>query len=134
MLGSLAKLLESLRADEVKIFDENINHDIVKDILAILMVHIIKADKKTTEKENEKILGFFQAEFNMTKSETHELFASVVEVIDELEMYTEKLNIVLADDLITKAKIIRHLNNLIICDGCTDEEYRVFETIRDALL
>jgi len=134
MLLSLAKLLESLKKGDNKIFDESINHDVVKDILAILMVHIIQADKKTTQQEQDKFLGFFQSEFEMTVDETKQLFESIVTNLDEIELQLEQLNQLLSGDTITKAKIIRHLNNLIICDGCMDEEYHIFETIKNALL
>jgi len=54
MLASLAKLLNSIKENDSTIFDEDINHDVIKEILAVLMVHVTMADKKTTEKENEK--------------------------------------------------------------------------------
>ena len=134
MLASLVKLLKSLQDNDSKIFDEGINHDAIKDTLAVLMVHVSMADKKTTEKENEKMLGFFQEEFNMSVSETHELFEAVVENIDELEKYIDRLNHLLSNDLQAKAKVLKHLNSLIICDGCVDAEYDVFETIRISLI
>ncbi len=134
MLASIAKLLHNLKENDVRIFDEDINQDIIKNTLAVLMVHISKADKQTTQKENAKMLGFFQEEFNMSTSEAHELFESVLENMNELEKYIDRLNGLLHNDLQTKAKVLQHLNNLIICDGCVDVEYDVFETIRVSLI
>jgi len=70
----------------------------------------------------------------MTTQETHELFESIMQNIDELEEHMATLNSLLADNLQTKAKILQHLNNIIICDGCVDVEYDVFETIKNSLL
>lgn len=80
------------------------------------------------------MLEFFQQEFNMSTSEAHELFESVLENMNELEKYIDRLNGLLHNDLQTKAKVLQHLNNLIICDGCVDAEYDVFETIRVSLI
>ncbi len=134
MLASLAKLLKSLKENDSKIFDDEINHDAVKDTLAVLMMHVAMADKKTTEKENKKMVEFFQQEFNMNTEETHELFESVVENMNELEKYIDTLSNILANNIAVKARIMQHLNNLIICDGCVDEEYHVFETIKTSLI
>lgn len=134
MLASLARLLQSLKENDSRIFDEEINQDVIKSTVAVLMAHIIMADKKTTEKENEKVIGFFQQEFNMSTTETHALFESIVQNIDELEKYMDTLNDLLANDITTKARVLQHLNSIIICDGCVDAEYHVFEKIRDSLL
>ncbi len=134
MLASLTQLLESLKAKDTKIFDKDINHELIKDTLAVLMTHIMLADNKITKKENEKILGFFQQEFNMSSEETHELFNSIVENIGEFEVYLDALNRTLANDLTAKSRIMQHLNSLIICDGCIDAEYHVFETIKNSLV
>ena len=134
MLTSLVKLLENLKKGDNKIFDESMNHDVIKNTLAVLMVHIIQADKQTTAQEQKKIVGFSKDEFEMTDTETKVLFESVVSNMPELEIYVEKLGTLLAEDRLIKAKIIGHLNNLIICDGCKDEEYHVFETIKNTLL
>ena len=134
MLASLAKLFEGLSQGDNKIFDESVNQDVVKVILAVLMVHIIEADKQTTMQEQKKILGFFQQEFEMTDEETKVLFESVVADEQELDTHVNTLNALLSEDKLTKAKIIGHLNHLIICDGCKDEEYMVFEAIKNSLL
>lgn len=134
MLASLTQLLKSLKEDDSKIFDKEMNHDVVKDTLAVLMIHVMLADDKITEKENENILGFFQNEFNMSASQTRELFNSIVDNIGEFDMYLETLNKMLVKDISTKAKIMQHLNNLIICDGCLDVEYHVFEKIKSSLI
>ncbi len=134
MLTTILQLFKSLNENDSNIFDEDLNHDVIKETLAVLMVHITMADKKTTEKENEKLLGFFQQEFSMSSSETHDLFELIVHNSDEIEKHIDVLNNLLNDDIRTKAKVLQHLNNLIICDGCVDAEYLVFETIRDSLI
>ena len=134
MLTTILQLFKSLNENDSNIFDEGLNHDVIKETLAVLMVHITMADKKTTEKENEKLLGFFQQEFSMSSSETHDLFELIVHNSDEIEKHIDVLNNLLNDDIRTKAKVLQHLNHLIICDGCVDAEYLVFETIRDSLI
>ena len=70
----------------------------------------------------------------MTSKETHDLFESIIHNIDELDKHIDALNKLLSDDLVTKAKVLQHVNNIIICDGCVDAEYDVFEMIKNQLI
>ena len=46
------------------IFNQHENKDAIKNILALLMITVVNADKKVTTKEQVKILDFFKRAFS----------------------------------------------------------------------
>jgi len=116
------------------LFNQSSNKDAIKNTLAVLLINIVNADNKISDKEQNKVIEFYNREFNMSREATITLFDSVKH--DEGEFYsaTNEIKDILQHDTIAKAKILQHLNEIIICDGCVDEEYSMFETIRSILL
>lgn len=114
-------------------FDERKNKNALKNILAVLMITVVNADEKSTIKEQNKVLEFYQNEFNMNKEETINFFNSVKHENRDVVVALENLKELFASDVQTKAKVLHHLNSLIICDGCEDVEYDIFEQIREYL-
>jgi uncharacterized tellurite resistance protein B-like protein len=134
MLTAITKFIKSLKEHDSKIFDQDINHDSIKITLAVFMNNIIHADGKTSRQEYKKILGFFQQEFNIDEMQTTDLFDSINNHIDEFHAHLDMLKEALADNQQAKSKILEHLNHLIICDGCEDIEYNVFDRIKTFIL
>jgi len=108
--------------------------DAIKNILALLMITVVNADKKVTAKEQAKILSFFKSEFEMNENETITLFDSIEENIEEFNKASKELNEILQNDIAAKAKALNYLNSIIICDGCEDIEFEVFEKIKNTLI
>jgi len=117
-----------------KIFDDGINEKNIKDALAILMCNIIHADGTVTEKEQSEVYEFFRNEFNISKEETNELFNSILGRGPELQAQADFIEKALKLDAKSKGILLVHLNNLIICDGCKDSEYIVFDKIKNSLM
>ena len=115
-------------------FNQHDSSDTIKNILAVLMISVVKADKKTTKDEQLKVLSFYKSEFGMSEDETIDLFNSASSNEEEFNLSLTELKEILSNDLQTKAKVLGHLNSLIICDGCVDEEYDLFEGIREYLI
>ena len=114
--------------------DQHDNGDTIKNILAVLMISVVNADKKTTKDEQLKVLSFYKSEFGMSEEETITLFNSASSNEEEFNLSLMELKNLLSNDIQTKAKVLGHLNTLIICDGCVDEEYDLFEGIREYLI
>ena len=116
-----------------KIFDTHNDKDKIKNILAILIINIVNADNKVTEEELQIIGIFFNKEFNMNEKEIISLFKSVKAKDKELHTTVVELNNILVNDPTSKAKVLQHLNEIIICDSIVDLEYRVFGDIQKNL-
>jgi len=108
--------------------------DSIKNILALLMITVVNADNKVTAKEQAKILSFFKSEFEMNENETITLFDSIEENLEEFNIASQELNKILQNDMAAKAKALNYLNSIIICDGCEDIEFEVFEKIKNTLI
>ena len=118
----------------IDMFNQHINKDAIKNTLAVLMIEVVNADKKVTSQERKKILDFFKLEFDMDENTTIDFFNLVKENDTEFNASLAELKSILVDDINARAKTLQHLNSVIICDGCVDEEYEVFESIRGFLL
>jgi len=115
-------------------FDENKNKDALKNIIAVLMITVVNADNEHTVKEQNKVLEFYKNEFNMSKDETIDFFNSVKHEDKDVLAALESLQELFSSDIGTKAKVLHHLNSIILCDGCLDVEYEVFEKIKAYLI
>jgi uncharacterized tellurite resistance protein B-like protein len=114
-----------------------LNHekcDPVRSSIAVLMVHIIKADGKITNKEINYMRKLFADEFGMKSSESDKLFNDIEQNIPDLEGAVEIINNHLRVDNAEKAKIMAHLNQLICIDGVEECEYDMFEQIRKIIM
>jgi len=127
------EFIQNLLKNDTKIFEDENQEDAIKDALAILICHIIYADGKVTKQEQKKIFNFFKHEFEMDEDETNLLFDSILKEFYEFEKHLDTLTNALKNSVHAKSEVLRHLNNIVICDGCIDREYDVFEAIRKSL-
>ena len=104
--------------------------DKIKNILAVLIIKTVQADGKCTQEEQKKVLEFFSKEFNLNRDQALELLYKTDGNTQEYVTALTQLEEILNTDSSIKLKIMNYINNIIICDGCTDEEYDVFETIK----
>ena len=115
-------------------FDEKHNKNALKNIIAVLMITVVNADNVHTLKEQNRVLEFYKNEFNMSREETISFFNSVKHENKDIVTALENLQVYFSSNIGIKAKILHHLNSVIICDGCVDAEYEVFEQIKAYLL
>lgn len=116
------------------LFNQHKNKDAIKNILAILIIDVVNADGISSPKEQTTILKFYKQEFKMDETETIALFNSVEDNDPELLASLSKLKEIFNDEPTAKAKVLEHLNSVILCDGCTDAEYHIFEKIKTFLM
>ena len=132
-MSSPLEFLKDLLSNQTDIFQTNDTQKI-QNAMAILISHIIMADGKITQEENKKVLSFFQNEFNLEESETQKLFNAILDNLHEFQEHLDVLTQTIKSDSHAKHEILRHINNIIICDGCIDREYEVFEAIKASLM
>ena len=116
------------------LFDQHSNKKAIKNILAVLMIKVIYADTKITKKEQNAVLNFYKNEFGLNKEETIKIFNEVGHYETSFNEALLELQAILSGDSMAKAKALQHLNSIIICDGCTEEEYEIFEDIKSYLI
>ena len=116
------------------IFNQHTNKDAIKNTLAVLMIKIINADKKVTKQEQDTVLTFYKQEFGMNEDSTVDLFNSIKYDDSEFLIALSLLESILSDDITAKAKVLHHLNSIIICDNSTDNEYEIFHDIKSYLI
>lgn len=116
------------------LFNQHANKDAIKNILAILMINVVNADGESTLQEQKIILKFYKQEFGMDEDATINLFDSVEHEDPQLLASLAELEQIFNNDITAKAKVMQHLNSVILSDGCTDSEYKVFERIKNFLM
>jgi len=124
-------MLHFLRGQDL--FNQHENSDAIKNILAVLIISVVKADKKHSLPEQKTVLDFFKNEFKMDEKVTLAFFDSIKHDDDEFYKAKEELNTILDADVSAKAKALQMLNEVIICDGCVDAEYVLFQEIQSSL-
>ena len=102
--------------------------------IAVLMHHVIQADGRISKEESAALIRFFQDEFSLEEFETFELFDAVAEIGEPLYTQLKELKGTVYMDPVVKVNIFKHLNNLIICDGSENSEYRIFEKAKAVLM
>ena len=115
------------------LFNQHTNSDAIKNILAVLIISVVKADKKHSLAEQKTVLDFFKNEFKMNEELTLKYFNEVIHNSEEFDRAKEELNTILDTDITAKAKALQMLNDVIICDGCVDAEYVLFQKIQSSL-
>ena len=116
------------------LFNQHENNEAIKNILAVLMIRVILADDEASLKEQKRVLDFYKREFKMDEEATLDLFNTIKYDDPELHASLEELQHILDHDKLIKAKVLEHINDVILCDGYTDVEYTVFEKIKAYLV
>ena len=102
--------------------------------IAVIMHHIVQTDVRLSKEESTALIRFFKEEFALEEDETFELFDTVAEIGEPLFAQLKELKGTVYKNSVVKVNIFKHLNNLIICDGCENSEYRVFEKVKAVLM
>ena len=125
----ISDFLKNLLKGDNAIFETDITREI-EVAMAILLSHVIIADGKVSQQESENIKRFYAKEFKLTSTQTYKLFHEVEDNMDEIGESIDTIKTALKNDPASLAEILRHINNLILCDGCVNREYALFETLR----
>ena len=105
----------------------------LQDSFAVVICGIIKSDGVISDSERKKFDDFFTKEFGLSQEEINTLFASAM----QSDNYDEHISLLKEGFLghpMQMMKFMKFLNETILSDGIGENEYILFERIRDELI
>ncbi|MEB8432957.1 TerB family tellurite resistance protein [Cocleimonas sp. KMM 6892] len=121
-------------------FDElgHLNHLDKKDItlqraFAVVIYHVINADKVETEKEKKRFSSFFKNDFSLDDLEIDQLHREASQFDKDFDTYLDVLKEKIGAYPEVELKLMQTLNSIMVTEGFNEKEFFEFEKIRDAL-
>ncbi|GAA0406023.1 hypothetical protein GCM10009133_13350 [Cocleimonas flava] len=121
-------------------FDElgHLNHLDKKDItlqraFAVVIYHVINADKVETEKEKKRFSSFFKNDFSLDNLEIDQLHREASQFDKDFDTYLDVLKEKIGAYPEVELKLMQTLNSIMVTEGFNEKEFLEFEKIRDAL-
>jgi len=105
----------------------------IKESVGTLLAHIIKVDHRDIEKEAPLFCEIMGQNFDCTEEEARAFLEEVIDREYDLEKHIEIINQALCDDKLSKYHLLEQLNHMIYSDKISEEDYKIFEDIRNRL-
>ena len=105
----------------------------IKESVGTLLAHIIKIDKRDVEKEAPLFCDIMGQNFNCNPEEAKKFLYDIMEKDYDLDKHVEIISQALADDKLSKYHLLEQLNHMIYSDKISEEDYKVFEKIKERL-
>ncbi|QOR62154.1 TerB family tellurite resistance protein [Sulfurovum sp. ST-21] len=105
----------------------------IKESVGTLLAHIIKIDKRDLEKEAPLFCDIMGQNFDCNPEEAKTFLHDIMEKDYDLDKHVEIINQALADDKLSKYHLLEQLNHIIYSDKISEEDYRIFENIKERL-
>jgi len=105
----------------------------LQDSFAVVICGIIKSDGIISDNEREKFDGFFIKEFGLSQDELDTLFENAI----KSNNYDEHITLLkegFSGQPMQTMHFMKFLNETILSDGIGENEYALFERVRDGLL
>jgi uncharacterized tellurite resistance protein B-like protein len=111
-----------------------INNYDIRVAIASLLYKIIIADGQESQLEINKFHQIFKNNFGISYEDSLQLFEKVSSETTTLDEVITKIKDDLINSPIIKIDIMKYLNEMILSDGISEEEYKVFEEIQNKLI
>jgi len=105
----------------------------LKDSFATLLIYGIKADDVISEQEKELFCTLMEEHCNIEYPESVEILKQTHPTEADIEKHTQIINDFSKNNPMQKMHILECLNHIIYSDGIENNEYKVFEKLRDEL-
>jgi uncharacterized tellurite resistance protein B-like protein len=105
----------------------------IKESVGTLLAHIIKVDNRDVEKEAPLFCQMMGEDFGCTEQEARAFLDEIMTKEYDLDTHIDTINKALKEDRISKFHILEQLNHIIYSDRITDEDYKIFEDIKNRL-
>ena len=107
----------------------------LQDDFAVVLYAIIRSDGTISGEEREKYHTFFAREFGLSEAETTVLLeeAGAMDASIDLDAHIARLKKGFVNHPMKRMHFMQYLNETILSDGIGDNEYAVFERVRDGL-
>jgi len=105
----------------------------IKRSVATLLAHIIKVDNRDIEKEAPLFCSMLGEDFGCNEEEAREFLKRIMTEEYDLDQHIEIIAQALKDDKLSKMHILEQLNRIIYSDTITEEDYKMFEDVKQKL-
>ncbi len=105
----------------------------IKESVATLLAHIIKVDNRDIEKEAPVFCEIMGQNFDCSKEEARTFLEEIMHKEYDLDKHIEIINQALCDDKLSKYHLLEQLNHIIYSDTISEEDYKIFEDIKERL-
>ncbi|WP_294956437.1 hypothetical protein [Sulfurovum sp.] len=105
----------------------------IKESVGTLLAHIIKVDNRNVEEEVPLFCEIMGQDFDCTEEEARAFLYEIMDKEYDLDKHIGIINQALCDDRISKFHLLEQINHIIYSDEISDEDYRIFEQIKNKL-
>jgi uncharacterized tellurite resistance protein B-like protein len=105
----------------------------LRDSFACVAAAVIGVDGQTSKPELGRFHEFFSTEFGIDEPESDALLDAGKKDFARLDYHLQVLSAVLPENLVERARFMRYFNDSIRVDGIDENEYPLFDKIRDVL-
>ncbi len=105
----------------------------IKESVGTLLAHIIKVDHRNIEKEAPLFCEIMGQNFDCTEEEARAFLEEVIDREYDLDKHIDIINQALCEDKLSKYHLLEQLNHMIYSDKISEEDYKIFENIKNRL-
>ncbi len=105
----------------------------IKESVGTLLAHIIKVDHRDIEKEAPLFCEIMGQNFDCTEEEARVFLEEVIDREYDLDKHIDIINQALCEDKLSKYHLLEQLNHMIYSDKISEEDYKIFEDIKNRL-
>ena len=105
----------------------------IKRSVATLLAHIIKVDNRDIEKEAPLFCSMLGEDFGCNEEEALKFLKRIMTEEYDLDQHIDIIAQALKDDKLSKMHILEQLNHIIYSDTITEEDYKIFEEVKQKL-
>ena len=105
----------------------------LKESVGTLLAHIIKVDNRDIEKEAPLFCKIMGENFDCSSEEAKTFLHNIIDRDYDLNKHVDIINTALCEDKLSKFHLLEQLNHIIYSDTIGEEDYKIFENIKDKL-
>ncbi len=105
----------------------------LQEAAAGIICHIINFDNVENRDELSKVCDLFQKEFHLDADKAKAILGDERNFKENIEKFVKVVRKQLGDDEVKKLQFMKMLNKFIIVDNCKDEDYCIFDRVKELL-
>jgi len=105
----------------------------IKESVGTLLAHIIKVDNRDVKKEAPLFCEIMGQNFECNSDEAETFLYAMMNKEYDLDKHIGIIKDALRDDKLSKYHLLEQLNHIIYSDTISEEDYKVFEEIKERL-
>ena len=105
----------------------------LKESVGTLLAHIIKIDNRDIEKEAPLFCKIMGQNFDCSSEEAETFLYAMMNKEYDLAEHVNIINDALCEDKLSKFHLLEQLNHVIYSNKISEEDYKIFENIKEKL-